>query len=532
MNERIVLDAEVVIVGAGPVGLTLANLLGVYGVRTIVIERNAGTGSEPRAVTLDDESLRTLQAAGLAEQVVRDIVLGYGVQYFSWRGKPLVSILPTRQEYGYPKRNAFRQPLLERTLREGLRRFAHVTMLFGHELVAHEQRDEVVRCQVNRCEGSLELRSRWLVGCDGARSRVRELCGVRLEGATYAQRWLIVDLAQRTTALRHTQTYCDPRRATIRLPGPHDTLRYEFMLHPGEQEAWALADDNWRSWVAQRCAADGNLPLVRKAVYTFHARMARRWQIGRILLAGDAAHLTPPFAGQGLNSGLRDAANLSWKLAAVSRWRAPASLLECYEQERRPHTAALIRMALRIGHFMQPATRIGAMLMQSALHAVCLLPPLRDYVLQLRFKPKPRITAGFFEAPNGAAARAELLPQPWVELPDRSVRRLDDLLGDGFAVLGWDEPKLRRHGAALAPAGAPVRVLALRRAHDDFLGSASASSEVTCIRDDSAMLDALLDALGARAVLVRPDRYWCRVLAAGSPWPVTPDDRSWTLRHR
>ena len=141
------LRADVLIVGAGPVGLMLANLLAGHGVRTLVIERNQATVREPRAVTLDDESLRTLQSAGLADAVVRDLVLGYGVQYFSWRGKPFASIQPTRQEYGYPKRNAFNQPRLERTLCEGLARFADdARVLFGHALESFDDEGDGGGC--------------------------------------------------------------------------------------------------------------------------------------------------------------------------------------------------------------------------------------------------------------------------------------------------------------------------------------------------------------------------------------------------
>jgi len=512
-----VLRTDVLIVGAGPVGLLLANLLGTHGVDTTVIERHQTTVAEPRAVTLDDESLRTLQAAGLAEAVIRDLVLGYGVQYFSWRGKPFASIQPTRQEFGYPKRSAFRQPLLERTLREGLRRFPSVRILFGHELESLRQGEEGVHCGVRAHGEARRIEARWAVGCDGGRSTVRELCGIALQGDTYAERWLIVDLAGRTSSLRHTQTYCDPVRPAIRLPGPQGTLRYEFMLHAGEDDAFALHEPRFREWMARRHPEDRNLPLVRKAVYVFHARVAQRWKQGRVLLAGDAAHLTPPFAGQGLNSGLRDAANLAWKLAGVAQWDMPDALLDSYEPERRPHAQALIRMALRIGRFMQPKSRMGAAAMQTLLEAACLVPPVRDYVLQLRFKPKARLQSGWFDASeDGARARLcpELLPQPMVDRPDRSACRLDDLLGNGFAVIGWDSPAFRAHALALAPAGVPVQVVALCRAQDDFLDFRTGHAFAQA-RDGSGALDMFLDALQADALVLRPDRFWRRVVPAG-----------------
>ncbi|MDB5875285.1 MAG: 3-(3-hydroxyphenyl)propionate hydroxylase [Ramlibacter sp.] len=512
-------SVDVIVVGAGPVGLTLANLLGGYGVRTLVIEKNAKIEGEPRAVTLDDESMRTMQAAHLIDEVTRDVVMGYGVQYFDWRGKPFAAIQPTRQEYGYPKRNAFRQPVLVSTLNNALARFSNVQTWFGHEVVAFDQTSAEVACSVKSCEGETKLvRAPWLVACDGGRSPIREMCGIVLDGATYPERWLIVDLADRTVPLRHTQTYCDPRRPAIRLPGPQGALRYEFMLRASDRDEEVLDEATFRGWIAARVPEDAALPLVRKAIYGFHARVATRWKTGRVLLAGDAAHLTPPFAGQGLNSGIRDAANLAWKLAAVTRWGASVELTDSYEPERRPHAAALIRMALRIGSFMQPKTVFGAAVGQAALRLACLLPACRDYILQLRFKPKPELATGYFE-PTPHQPRAELLPQPLVQHRELGLIRLDVALGSGFAVLGWDSPDFRAHASKLLPAGAPGRVVAIVPCEDDFL--APADPRIEGVRDTTGELRALFDRLKCVAIVVRPDRYWCRLVAsqelAGAP---------------
>lgn len=504
--------AEVLIAGAGPVGLVLANLLGLYGVRTVVVERNQQLGDEPRAVTLDDESLRTLQGTGLIDEVLKDLVLGYGVQYFGWNGKPLAEILPTRQEYGYPKRNAFRQPLLVGTLCAGLERFAHVQMLFDHELQGLEQHEQGVRCLLRRSGGqALTLGAKWVVGCDGGRSKVRELLQVALDGDSYPQRWLIVDLAERTVPLRDTRSYCDPRRPAIRLPGPHGSLRYEFMLHSDDRDDDVLSESTFRSWIHQRMPQDAGLPLVRKAIYGFHARVATRWRVGRVLLAGDAAHLTPPFAGQGVNSGIRDVANLGWKLAATLHWGAAPALLDSYESERRPHAAALIRMALRIGAFMQPKTILAAVLTQTCLRLVCLLPACRDYILQLRFKPKPQLHDRVFAA-HGRGQRCELMVQPEVGLPDGSLVRLDAALGAGFALIGWDTPAFRAAAPQLLPAGMPGRVVALLRAGDDFPDTQQDSASA-CVRDMSGELGRMFGRYRAVAMLIRPDRYQARIFA-------------------
>jgi 3-(3-hydroxy-phenyl)propionate hydroxylase len=515
---------DVVIIGAGPVGLTLANLLGVHGVRTLVIERNSKLEGEPRAVTIDDESLRTMQTAGIVDQVVKDVVMGYGVRYFAWNGKPLASIQPTRQEYGYPKRNAFRQAVLVRTLADGLQRFPHVEVRFGHELLSFEQDPDRVTCTLRVQGETRTITAPWVVGCDGGRSKVRELCGIVLDGSTYPERWLIVDLAERTVPLRHTSTYCDPRRPAIRLPGPHGSLRYEFMLRPGDKDEDVLVDATFRQWIRDRVPEDAELPLVRKVVYGFHARVAMHWRKGRVLLAGDAAHLTPPFAGQGLNSGIRDATNLAWKLAAITRGISPASLMETYEPERKPHAAALIRMAMRIGSFMQPKSIPGAALAQAALRTACLIPACRDYILQLKFKPKPEYTSGAF-TPTPAHPNTELLPQPDVEHGTRGQVHLDEVLGNGFSIIGFDSPAFRANAARLLPAGLTGslagKVVALVRTEDDFIGDAPEQG-IERVRDTTGELTRLLGKFGAVAMVVRPDRYWSRLIDTATLTQATP----------
>jgi 3-(3-hydroxy-phenyl)propionate hydroxylase len=310
----------VLICGAGPTGLTLANLLGRYGIRTILVERNLTTVQEPRAVSIDDESLRTLQAAGLVDEVLQSVTPGYGSIYLGPSGKPFLTVKPTEVIYGYPRRNAFRQPMLEAQLREGLRRFDHVECLFGWTLERFAQNDEGVTYQVRNADG--ELRSghaSFLVGCDGAASKVRTDLGLILEGRTFAERWLIVDLEASPSPSADTLVFCDARRPCIALPGPNSTRRFEFKLLPGERPEDILEAENVAKLLDDHGAAPGSL-LRRKTVYTFHARLAPTWQVDRVFLAGDACHLTPPFAGQGMNSGLRDAHNLAWKLAAAACW--------------------------------------------------------------------------------------------------------------------------------------------------------------------------------------------------------------------
>lgn len=425
-------DFDVAIIGAGPTGLTLANLLGLAGVRTVLIERNASTVAAPRAVSIDDESLRTMQACSLIDAVLADVALDYGAHYFTPKGVCFAKVEPTSREFGYPRRSAFSQPLLEATLRNGLSRLPSVTALFSTTCLAIEECADRVSLTLDPAR---IVTARYLVGSDGARSMVRKHIGATLVGSTYEQRWLIVDLGATAERFRQTRVLCNPDRPAICLPGPHGIRRYEFMLAPGEDEERATDPEFVRELLAAS-GPDADAPVVRRQVYTFHARICDRWSSNRIFLAGDAAHLTPPFAGQGMNSGVRDAHNLAWKLAAVTKGEMGAGLLGSYESERAPHAWALIQLAINIGRVMMPASHIQAALIQSAFRLAAIVPPVAAYFAQMKYKPKPYYHEGLL-LPDTHPAVGRMLPQPLLELPDGSRRLLDDLIGNEFAIVAY-----------------------------------------------------------------------------------------------
>ncbi len=501
----------VVIVGAGPTGLTLANILGMYGIDTLVVERNAATVGEPRAVSIDDESLRTMQFIDLADTVRSRIVEGYGSHYFSPGGRCFARVLPDIFEYGYPRRSAFRQPILEAQLREGLQRFPTVRTRFSTRVTRIVDDGGEARVGLAAADGAVdEVGARYVVACDGARSGTREALGIKMGGSTYSERWLIVDLAGSTDRFRHTRVYCDPARPALALPGPDGTRRYEFMMLPGETPEEVLDESRVRALLARRSEEDGRLEIVRKAVYHFHARIADRWRAGRILLAGDAAHLSPPFAGQGMNSGIRDAQNLGWKLAYVLAGELGPGALASYEAERRPHAWDLIQMAVRMGHVMMPSSRANALLVQSALRALAVFPPARDYIMQMKYKPKPHFAAGLLAGDAGPGLRGRMFAQPLVERPDGTKVLLDHALGKGFAVVEWDDGRLplapRRDERLLGAAA--VRVIP--RDHR-FVPAADAG--VQQVRDLTGTVAASLDDARVRGVVLRPDRYVAACLA-------------------
>src|SRR5665213_2151840 len=385
----------IAVIGAGPTGLTLASLIARYGIEVLVVERNPTTVEEPRAVSIDDEALRTVQAAGAVEAVLSRIVPGYGSDYYSARGQCFLRVHPTTREYGYSRRNAFRQPIFESQMRQHLIEQPQSEVWFCSELIDFKQSESGVVLTV-RCAdgGEAQVECDYMVACDGGRSFVRDRLGIRLVGSTFRERWLILDIEQTNESGRDTKVFCDPARPGISLPGPDGTRRFEFMLHEGEEEATVIAPE-FTTRLLELYGNDQPSQIRRARVYTFHARIAQQWRSGRIFLAGDAAHLTPPFAGQGMNSGIRDAHNLAWKLASVIQGRLGPGLLDTYEQERRKHAWEMIMLSLRMGKVMMPRSRASAFALQAAFRLLGLIPPARAYFAEMKYKPKPRFDEGF-----------------------------------------------------------------------------------------------------------------------------------------
>ncbi|MDF7776459.1 bifunctional 3-(3-hydroxy-phenyl)propionate/3-hydroxycinnamic acid hydroxylase [Sphingomonas sp. AOB5] len=430
---------SVAIVGAGPTGLVLANLLGKAGVRTLLVETNPATVGEPRAVSIDDESLRVMQEIGLLDTVRSEIVSGYGSEYFGPDGSLFLKVKPQAEPYGHPRRNAFRQPILEAQLRDGVRRFDHVETRFECKAEGFVELGDGVRLDLRYVNGGADsVTADFLIGCDGSWSPTREAMGYTLAGDSLAERWLIIDLEESPSESPETIVYCDPKRPGIMLPGPRRTRRYEFKLMPGETDATMLADDK----VAHLLETHDGVPgarIIRKTVYHFHARIADHWGRGRVWLAGDAAHLMPPFAGQGMNGGIRDAANLGWKLAAIVSGKLGPRLLESYERERRGHVADMIRLALRMGAIFGPRTALHGLAIRASFRALGIWPAARTWFAEMKYKPAPRFDGGFLLESQltrrGIVGR--MLPQPTLGAQYGGAK-LDSVLGDGFALIGVD----------------------------------------------------------------------------------------------
>ncbi|WP_328286167.1 bifunctional 3-(3-hydroxy-phenyl)propionate/3-hydroxycinnamic acid hydroxylase MhpA [Amycolatopsis orientalis] len=446
------MKVPVVILGAGPTGLTTAALLGRYGVECLVIERWDSVYAQPRAVHLDDEVLRILGRLGLAGEFAAISRPCHGLRLLDPDLRVLAEFRrsPGAGRHGYPEANMFDQPDLEYLLRTHLETIGAVTLRGGTEVTGISQDEAGARVAVtDRGTGAREtIHADYVLGCDGANSLTRTAIGATMTDLKFDQRWLVADIATPADlgAWEGVHQVCDPRRAATYMRIGKTRYRWEFRLLPGE-----TADDFGHldrlhplvaPWTGDIPA--GDLEIVRVAEYTFRARVADRWRDRRVFLLGDAAHLTPPFIGQGMGAGLRDAVNLAWKLAGVLDGTLPQSTLDTYEAERKPHARAMIQRAVLIGKAMTEGGRFGVL---------------------IRRVVAPRLNGRVLDSATPALHRSDLVTRPRFRrslagrlCPNALLddgTRFDDVAGGRFAVVTTITPSeteraaIRKSGAVL-----------------------------------------------------------------------------------
>lgn len=507
------LKTQVVIVGAGPCGVTVANFLGRYGIAAILLDRATDILDYPRAVGIDDESMRVYQALGLADEIAADMIRNQALRYYDAKGRYLASVRPQQEPFGWPRRFVFLQPLMEAALRRGLDRFRQVKTLLGHEVVGVTQNEREVETRATTETGeTLAILSDYLVGADGGRSTVRRLIGTELVGSTSASRWLVIDVEKDTLYAPYSGSYVDVHRPRMCINLPYGHRRFEFRLTAEETEEEILKPENIDRLLRPLYGENPMPQIKRSRVYQHHSRVAERFQTGRVFLAGDAAHLQPPFFGQGMNSGIRDASNISWKLAAVLSGRARANTLETYDAERRGHATAMVKFATFMGGLYSPRNQFTALMRRWVMQAIQCLPSLRDYILQMRFKPLPFYENGIVLHEPGAPKSSpvgRMLMQPRVETKEKQHVRLDDAVGGWFALIGLDfDPAEQMDAGQIADwknmGGAIVRINRSRSAPECWN---SQPSTITLEDLDGAFRDWRLQSPGWEVIVLRPDRY-------------------------
>ena len=413
---------------------------------------------------------------------------------------------------GHPALVTFYQPELEQLLRGKLAKFQGIDVRLGVELAGFVDDGGFVHARLKDAAGhETPVRARFLVGTDGANSLVRRTLGLDFEGRSFQQDWLIVDALDVPAPIDHVEFTCDPRRPSPRMPAPGGRQRWEFMLRPGEKPDEMERPESVRRLLAPWCDSE-RIRIERTAVYRFHAREAKHFSKGRCFLAGDAAHITPPFAGQGLVSGLRDAANLAWKLAWVVRGQAGEQVLDSYDTERRPHARKIIRLALLLGALVMPQNRATAFAMHGLMSLLRLLPAGRALFEDLKVKPQNTFDEGLFWRVRGSERLrgGAVLPQGWVRPATGGGPILsDDALGLQWALIGFGvDPS----------AGLPADLLQRWQAAGGRVWQWCQRSQALHLAPPAHRLEALDEALLPRRVplgwvaIVRPDRC---VLAEG-----------------
>lgn len=492
---------DVIIVGYGPTGATLANLLGLRGFTVAVVDKLPDVYDKPRAITADHEVMRIFQACGLADEISADTIPHPGTDYIGLHDQVIKRFYPAPAPHplSWEPTWMFVQPTLERSLRRGVERFDTVHTYLAHELVRYEEREEDVVVHLNRLSDDrpVTLRGRYLVGSDGARSVVRRQMNGTIEDLAFDEWWIVVDAWLRGDAglpPRATQ-YCHPWRPGSFIVGPGDLRRWEIKILPDERPESFESRERLLE-VLSHFVDVSMIEIHRVAIYRFHALVVEDWGHRRVFLMGDAAHQTPPFMGQGMCAGIRDAGNFAWKLEGVMRRGYHPRLLHSYTQERKPHVRTLVAHAKTFGQI------IGELDLEAARRRDELLgEQLRNGTAEtIRQKFVPGLETGVLgRRADGtlACGAGDLFVQPWVRSGTQRVR-MDDCLGRSFSLVLADAQALEwidaRVQQALQRVGASVVLL----------GQAPG---VRCCEEEGHLARDWFRERGARVALVRPDHY-------------------------
>src|SRR6201996_4632596 len=499
-------DCDVLVVGYGPVGQALTILLAQRGYRVTVLERKAEPYPRPRAVHYDDEIARVFAAAGIGDEVA---AISQPSGEYDWQNAEGRTLLHfdwgAAGPSGWPASNMFAQPRLEAVLATCAESFPTVRVRRGWQAVSLDSRDDHVAATVAGADGAEEgIRARYVAGFDGANSFVREWLGTGLTDLGFFYDWLIVDVVPHDTE-REWKPFnlqiCDPVRPTTVVSGGPGKRRWEFMRLPhetieelnNEATAWRLLE-RWQ-------LTPDNADLERHTVYTFQARWADDWRRDRVLIAGDAAHLMPPFAGQGMCSGIRDAANLAWKLDLVLSGRAGDGLLDTYTTERSIHIQNAIGMSVELGNVIclsDPAAAAARdeVMLKAEGRPELALPPI----------PPPVLGPGVLASGSGSGAvEGQLSPQGRVQRPDGVTGLFDQVVGIGFVVAVGSDVSLELNDAELASLGR-LEAHVVRFAPSGASVADVAGDAEVLVDADRVYLPWMASA-GYEAVVIRPDYY-------------------------
>ncbi|MFJ8629276.1 bifunctional 3-(3-hydroxy-phenyl)propionate/3-hydroxycinnamic acid hydroxylase [Streptomyces sp. NPDC093568] len=503
---------DVAVIGYGPTGVTAANLLGAAGLRVVVLERDAEIYSRARAISTDEEVIRIWQRVGLADRLKQDMLADRPLDFVDARGRAFLSAHPTPRGHGHPPQMFLYQPALEQVLRDGVDRYPNVEVWLRHECLRLSQSpDGVELTVVGTADDSVRrLRARYVIAADGGSSLTRAQLNVGYEGRTYEDRWVVVDTRMLKPWPDHDRLRfrCDPARPAVDCPTPLGHHRWEFPVLPGDDETYLTTDEAIHAMVSRYGIGRDQIEILRATVYSHHVRFAARFRTGRVFLAGDAAHAMPPWIGQGMAAGVRDVANLCWKLDAVLRGELPESVLDSYEAERKPHVKEVTRRAVFVGRIITERRRSVTRLRDSLLPLLTRIPGFGGRLQDSHWIPVAHYADGLQARPRTRASGRQI-PQPWVTGQDGTRIRLDDALGGRWLLLHGGpptpQPEWERHGVPALTVLPP--------------GSRPAEGAVV---DHDGVLRAWLAEHRAATLALRPDAYVYAAAPAGAQLPSPP----------
>jgi 3-(3-hydroxy-phenyl)propionate hydroxylase len=498
---------DVAVIGYGPTGATAANLLGRLGLSVLVIERDPDVYGRARAISTDEEVMRVWQSVGLDERLQQDMLPDRPLSFVDADGHAFYETTIAGRGSGHPPQQFIYQPAIDAVLREGVSRFADVEVLLEHESLRTLNKGDHVELLLAdlRTDSLRRVRASYVIAADGGSSPTRGTLGIGYSGTTYAERWVVIDTKVRREWDAHDRLrfHCNPDRPTVDCPTPLGHHRWEFPARAGEDDATLVSDASvWRV-LNDQGITDEHVEVLRAVVYSHHVRVADRWRVGRVFLAGDAAHAMPPWIGQGMSAGVRDVANLCWKIAAVLAGHAPDALLDSYEAERKPHVVEVTRRSVLVGRVITERRKTLAALRNRLFSLVTGIPGVPVRAQRLFWIPDARYREGFF-ATDGRRTRGAVgwqLPQPSVTVGG-DVVRLDEVLNGRWAMLYVGlEP---RGAAAWSALGVPVIDIGRR------------------VRDHTGALTDWLRGKHVTAVVVRPDGFVYAGADGGHALPPPP----------
>jgi 3-(3-hydroxy-phenyl)propionate hydroxylase len=484
---------DVAIVGFGPTGAIAAGLLGKKGIRTFVCDKLHDVYDKPRAIALDHEISRVFQQMGVGKKIKPFLEPFTDSVYYGVDGQIIKRMSTVAAPYplSHTPSVVFTQPPVEKILREYASSHASVTVSLGFALTDVKQDDELATLSLTHEDGhTSHVKAKYVIGCDGASSSVRSLVGIELEDLGFDEPWLVVDVMVNEQGLaklpKTSVQYCNPERPATYVIGPGHHRRWEISINAGEDpKEVSTPEGAWKllaPWLTQE---DGT--LWRQASYRFHALVASQWRKGRVFLAGDSAHQQPPFLGQGMCQGVRDAVNLCWRLEAVLKNEAAETLLDSYGLERKAHVIDLTTRIKGIGKIITERDVTKARARDAKLLADCggVVTPMPRQDIQ------PALSAGLLGSVVHPA-RGTIFPQPLLNQSSGIQVRMDDVFPAGWKIV------------FSANAGDDVVQAAQRHHLPALLSLKLGSPELT---EAEGVLSKWFETHEIEAAIVRPDHY-------------------------